>query len=194
MVQVQHVSIREQRGAGKWSFAVFGGSRVVLSERSTTPGLETAARSAGFDHVLTVPCTILHQWYRPAPTIMTIYLSREEEGVGLAVGLLAAGCRPLLMIKNSGLGNCVNALGSLAVAYRVPLVVVVSLRGDEFDDNPVQAPMGAATVPLVRALGCEYTRIEREAEVARMLAESDRRARNARRPEFLLLPRREALC
>jgi sulfopyruvate decarboxylase subunit alpha len=164
--------------------------------------LEKAVRSAGFDHVLTVPCTILHQWYRPAPELTTIYLSREEEGVGLAVGLLAAGRRPLLMIQNSGLGNCVNALGSLAVAYRVPLVVVVSLRGDELDDNPVQAPMGAATVPLVRALGCEYTRVgcetagcePVECAVARLLAESDRRARSVRRPEFLLLPRLEALC
>jgi sulfopyruvate decarboxylase subunit alpha len=166
----------------------------VLPERLRTHRLETAVRSAGFDHVLTVPCTILHQWYRPVPELTTIYLSREEEGVGLATGLLAAGCRPLLMIQNSGLGNCVNALGSLAVAYRVPLVVVVSLRGDELDDNPVQAPMGAATMPLVRALGCEYTRVERETEITRMLAESDRRARSVRRPEFLLLPRREALC
>lgn len=158
-------------------------------------GLETAVAAAGFDHVLTVPCSILRQWYTPPrDKPVTIYLSREEEGVGLATGLVAAGRRPLLMIQNSGLGNSLNALGSLAVAYRVPLVVLVSLRGDELDDNPVQAPMGRATVLMVRALGCSWTRVERAGDLAELLRAAHRGAQGAGRPEFVLLPRRELVC
>lgn len=159
-------------------------------------GLETAAKAAGFDHVLTVPCSILQQWYDPAAegSPKTVYLSREEEGVGLATGLYAAGRRPLLMIQNSGLGNCMNALCSLAVAYGVPLVVAVSLRGDELDDNPVQVPIGNATEHLIRAIGCEFTTLTKAEEAEPALTAMRMKAESEGRPHFVLLPRREALC
>lgn len=80
-----------------------GSDRGPMSNSTTeTLRLEVAAESAGFDHILTVPCSILRQWYSPSAgesLLPTIYLSREEEGVGLAVGLLAAGRRPLLLIQ-----------------------------------------------------------------------------------------------
>jgi sulfopyruvate decarboxylase subunit alpha len=153
-------------------------------------------RAAGFDYVLTVPCSILRQWFDPAdpqsPT--TMYLSREEEGVGLAVGLSAAGRRPLLMIQNSGLGNCLNALCSLAVAYRVPLVVAVSMRGDALDDNPVQVPIGSATEQIIEAIGCEFTTVTRTGQAEALLADARIAAEAEGRPRFVLLPRLEALC
>jgi sulfopyruvate decarboxylase alpha subunit len=154
------------------------------------PEIETA----GFDHVLTVPCSILSEWYAPSGRVKTLYLSREEEGVGLATGLVAAGRRPLLLIQNSGLGNCLNALGSLGVAYRVPLVVAVSLRGDAVDANPVQRPMGEATGQLVDALKCEHTTVTVAEGAGGLLRTLRERAERERRPQFLFLPRRSALC
>jgi sulfopyruvate decarboxylase subunit alpha len=159
-----------------------------------TLDLGAVAERAGFDHILTVPCTILNEWFQPSHRIATVYLSREEEGVGLAVGLLAAGRRPLLLIQNSGLGNCINALCSLCIAYRVPLVVAVSLRGDPVDDNPAQLPMGESTVPLIRALACDYKRVTPRDQLDSALLSVRDGAEQQRQPQFLLLPRRAALC
>ena len=156
--------------------------------------LAAAAERAGFDHILTVPCTILNEWFEPSPRIATVYLSREEEGVGLAAGLLAAGRQPLLLIQNSGLGNCINALCSLCIAYQVPLVVAVSLRGDPVDDNPAQLPMGEATVPLITALACDYQKVNARDQLDSALLSARNAAVQQRQPHFVLLPRRAALC
>jgi phosphonopyruvate decarboxylase len=58
------------------------------------------------------------------------------------------------MLQNSGLGNAVNPLSSLAHTHRVPLLLVVSLRGDPAGpaDEPQHALMGAITTRLLDLL------------------------------------------
>src|ERR1700684_3647278 len=41
-------------------------------------------------------------------------LTREEECVGYAAGQRITGRRPVVLMQSSGLGNAINALGSLA--------------------------------------------------------------------------------
>lgn len=82
-------------------------------------------------------------------------LTREEECVGYAAGQRIAGGRPVVLMQSSGLGNAINALGSLAVPYRLGIPLVVSMRGTLGEANPSQIPMGRATVPLLRALGIQ---------------------------------------
>lgn len=80
-------------------------------------------------------------------------LAREEECVGYAAGHRMAGGRPVVLMQSSGLGNAINALGSLAVPYRLGLPLVVSMRGTLGEENPSQIPMGRATPALLGALG-----------------------------------------
>jgi sulfopyruvate decarboxylase TPP-binding subunit len=46
-------------------------------------------------------------------------LAREEECVAYAAGQRLAGKRPLVLFQSSGLGNCLNALATLAVPSRL---------------------------------------------------------------------------
>jgi len=82
-------------------------------------------------------------------------LTREEECVGYAAGQRIAGKRPVVLMQSSGLGNALNALGSLAVPYRLGLPLVISMRGTLGEANPSQVPLGRATVQLLRALGIQ---------------------------------------
>jgi sulfopyruvate decarboxylase subunit alpha len=82
-------------------------------------------------------------------------LTREEECVGYAAGQRVAGKRPVVLMQSSGLGNAINALGSLVVPYRLGIPLVVSMRGTLGEANPSQVPMGRATVPLLSALGIQ---------------------------------------
>ena len=48
------------------------------------------------------------------------------------------------MLQSSGLGNSLNALTSLLVPYEIPVLIVVSMRGDAGEWNAAQVPMGRA--------------------------------------------------
>ncbi len=82
-------------------------------------------------------------------------LTREEECVGYAAGQRIAGKRPIVLMQSSGLGNALNALGSLAVPYRLGLPLVISMRGTLGEANPSQVPLGRATAQLLGALGVQ---------------------------------------
>jgi sulfopyruvate decarboxylase alpha subunit len=87
------------------------------------------------------------------PDSRVVTVTREEEGVGLLSGAFLAGKRGALIMQNSGLGNCVNALGSLCAASQIPIVLVMSHRGDLGEFNPAQVPMGQAAEKILEALG-----------------------------------------
>lgn len=82
-------------------------------------------------------------------------LTREEECVGYAAGQRIAGGRPVVLMQSSGLGNALNAIGSLAVPYRLGLPLVVSMRGTLGEANPSQVPLGRAADRLLGALGIQ---------------------------------------
>lgn len=95
-------------------------------------------------------------------------LTREEECVGYACGQRLAGKRPVVLMQSSGLGNAINALGSLVMPYRLGIPLVVSMRGTLGEANPSQVPMGRATVPLLTALGIQSFAVRAPAEATRV--------------------------
>ena len=82
-------------------------------------------------------------------------LTREDECFGYAAGHRAAGGTPLVMIQCSGLGNSINAIGSLVIPYGLGFPVVISMRGTLGERNPSQMPLGRTTVAMLEALGVE---------------------------------------
>jgi len=91
-------------------------------------------------------------------------LAREEECMAYAAGQRIAGRRPVVLLQSSGLGNALNALGSLVVPYGLGLPLVVSMRGTLGERNPSQVPMGRATVPILAALGVQSFPLRRPAD------------------------------
>jgi len=82
-------------------------------------------------------------------------LTREEECIGYAAGQRMAGKRPVVLMQSSGLGNALNAIGSLAVPYRLGLPLIVSMRGTLGEANQNQVPLGRAAISLLSALGVQ---------------------------------------
>src|SRR5205807_3871256 len=88
--------------------------------------------------------------------VRLILATREEEAFGIAAGLYLGGKRPAVMLQSSGLGNSLNALTSLLVPYRIPMLIVVSMRGDAGEWNDAQMPMGRAVRPICDAIGLPH--------------------------------------
>lgn len=83
--------------------------------------------------------------YRPAV--------REDIAVGLASGAYLAGRWPCVLMQNSGLGYCLNALMSLNLIYRIPLLLVVGHRGYQGKDAPEHLVIGRHGEAILKKIG-----------------------------------------
>lgn len=77
-------------------------------------------------------------------TMKTVVLTTEEEGVALLAGAWLGGNRGALLMQSSGVGNCINML-SLTRICQMPLLILVTMRGEWGEFNPWQVPMGQNT-------------------------------------------------
>ena len=82
--------------------------------------------------------------------ITAVALTTEEEGVALLAGAWLGGQRGTLLMQSSGVGNCINML-SLTRICRIPLLMLVTMRGQWGEFNPWQVPMGQ-NIPDVLSL------------------------------------------
>jgi sulfopyruvate decarboxylase alpha subunit len=130
-----------------------------MADPSWAKHVADVLRRNGIRLFATVPDYIVsqvldHLWADPECTVVTV--AREEEGLGLLSGAFLAGRRGALLMQNSGLGNSVNTLGSLNVASQIPVVLVISHRGDLAEFNPAQVPVGQAAERILDALDIRH--------------------------------------
>ena len=107
-----------------------------------------------------------------------VVLTTEEEGVGLAAGAWLGGEKSVLLMQSSGVGNLINVLGMVQMC-RFPLVMIVTMRGEQGEFNPWQVPMGRATPQVLEAMGVSVRRASDAKEVAPLVAEAFKREQAA---------------
>lgn len=160
-----------------------------------TPGVDAADELAdrlvrgGFGPFYGTPCGIL------APLLTAIEeradllpVVREDNAVGMAAGAALAGGRPVVLMQNSGLGQSVNALASLVVPYRIPMLLIVSLRGVGPDTTRENRVMGRLTEPLLHGLGVETAVLDPGSSPADRLSRAHDLVAGQGRPAALLVP------
>ena len=121
-----------------------------------------------------------------------VIAANEGGAVGLAAGhYLATGKPALVYMQNSGQGNAVNPLCSLADpdVYSIPMVVLVGWRGEPgVKDEPQHIKQGKVTVSLFETLGIPTEILpdddESAADVTRKMVE---RAKAGSRPVALIV-------
>jgi sulfopyruvate decarboxylase TPP-binding subunit len=98
------------------------------------------------------------------PSITTVPLTTEEEGIGYLAGAWLGGLRGVLLMQSSGVGNCINTL-ALAAQARFPLLMLVTMRGEWGELNPWQNPAGRAVEQSLGLMGVRTWRAERADDV-----------------------------
>lgn len=90
--------------------------------------------------------------------------ANEGAAVGLATGeYLASGHPCLIYLQNSGLGNIINPLASIAnqEVYGIPMLFLVGWRGEPGKkDEPQHVYQGKITCELLEVMGVPYTVID----------------------------------
>jgi phosphonopyruvate decarboxylase len=151
-----------------------------------------AGRRRGLEWYAGVPCSFL------APFINCVinddrltYVSSVNEGDALATaaGAVIGGRRAGVMMQNSGLGNAVNPLTSLAYVFRIPLLLICTLRGDpEFKDEPQHVLMGRITGRLFETMEVPWELFPAEAaEIEPVLDRAEEYFAKDRRPYALIM-------
>ncbi len=123
------------------------------------------------------------------PGIDVVALTTEQDGVGLLCGAWAGGRKGVLLMQSSGVGNCINAL-SLPANCRIPLLAIVSMRGEWGEFIPWQVPMGRATPAVLEAMGVHVFRADRAEEVGDTALAAARLAFQTRCATAVLLSQR----
>ena len=84
-------------------------------------------------------------------SMRAVVLTTEEEGIGLVAGAWLGGQKSVLLMQSSGVGNLVNVLGMIKVC-RFPLVMIITMRGEQGEFNPWQVPMGENTARVLETM------------------------------------------
>lgn len=119
------------------------------------------------------------------PFFRVVTLSREEDGIGILTGAYMGGQRGALLLQSSGFGNTLNALGSLALPYQIPFVILLSPRGYLMEHNVVQLAWGKALPKTIDALDMQVFDLTAPAEVPFKTDRGVKHAFVTRRPVVL---------
>ena len=111
------------------------------------------ALSRGFNLWSGVPCSYLKPFINYViddPQVRYVPAANEGDAVAIASGNQLTGNRGVAIFQNSGLGNAVNPLTSLNHTFRIPVLLIVTLRGEP--GGPADAPQHGLMGPITTAM------------------------------------------
>ena len=151
-----------------------------------------ALKGCGIRLLSALPETWLVHLIRMAeddPEMTLVRLAKEEEGVGISAGAHLAGVKSAMLMQNHGLLASINGIVSCAQLYHIPLLMLVSYRGEFGERDPWQTEGGGVTEDLLRALRIPFSYLDRPDHVTTRIAKAQTLALSANKPVALLLCR-----
>lgn len=147
-------------------------------------------KKAKIDFIVSLPCINLGKVLKlieKDKKIIHVPVTREEEGIGICAGAFLGGKKTAILMQNSGLGNCINALASLYQLYAIPLVMIMSHRGTEGEPIIGQVPMGVATPKILEAMDLQYFNPKTPIEANQIITDSWNISKSQKSPVSVLL-------
>jgi phosphonopyruvate decarboxylase len=157
-----------------------------------------AAKQRGFGLYSGVPCSYLTPFINyviDSNDLRYVGAANEGDAVAIAAGAALAGQRAVAMFQNSGMGNAVNPLTSLTWTFKLPILVITTLRGEPGGpaDEPQHELMGAITTQMLESMRIPWEYFPRESE--QIAAALDRAVAHmdAQRTPYALVMQKDAV-
>jgi phosphonopyruvate decarboxylase len=151
------------------------------------------AAAHGFALWTGVPCSYLKPFINyviDSPALTYVGATNEGDAVAIAAGAELGGKRSVVMFQNSGFGNAVNPLTSLNLIFKVPTLVITTLRGEPggAHDEPQHEVMGRITSGLFDLMGIPWAYFpQEEADIDAVLARAVTHMAQHRTPYGLVM-------
>jgi sulfopyruvate decarboxylase subunit alpha len=123
------------------------------------------------------------------PEMTLVRLAKEEEGVGISAGAHLAGVKSALLMQNHGFLQSINGIVGVSRLYRIPLLMLISYRGEFGERDPWQTEGGGVTEHVLDALRIQYMMLDEPGHVATRVRQAMALAEASLRPVALLLCR-----
>jgi sulfopyruvate decarboxylase subunit alpha len=94
-----------------------------------------------------------------------------------------------MLMQNHGFLASVNGIVSCAQLYRIPLLMLISHRGEFGERDPWQTEGGGVTIHVLDALRIPHARLESPDHVSQRIHKAQTLSKSASRPVALLLCR-----
>ena len=79
--------------------------------------------------------------------------TREEEAIGIAVGMSLSKSPSIVFMQNAGFGNSISTITSLVQLYKIPLIFIIGWRGYLKNDAPEHTLLGKIQPDLLKLVG-----------------------------------------
>ena len=81
--------------------------------------------------------------------------TREDEAIGIAVGISLSKQNSLVFMQNAGFANSISTITSLVQLYEVPIIFLIGWRGYLKNDAPEHSKIGRIQPKLLKAVGMD---------------------------------------
>ena len=81
--------------------------------------------------------------------------TREDEAIGIAVGMTLSQSSSLVFMQNAGFANSLSTITSLIQLYKIPMIFLIGLRGFLKNDAPEHTKIGKIQPKLLQALSLQ---------------------------------------
>jgi phosphonopyruvate decarboxylase len=158
---------------------------------SHAPAFVAALKEAGFDFFCGVPCSLLKglvSLLDQDESAHYVSATREDSALGLAAGAFFGGKHPLVLMQNSGLGVSVNALASLHTLYEIPVLLIISWRGEDRSDAPEHWMMGEIMHPVLDQMKIPHRALSAGEPMGPQVGWAKEQLAATRKPVALIVP------
>ena len=84
-----------------------------------------------------------------------IIATKEEESIGIAVGMSLSQSNSLVFMQNAGFANSLSTITSLVQLYQIPMIFLIGWRGFLKNDAPEHIKIGKIQPKLIHALSLQ---------------------------------------
>lgn len=165
----------------------------MIQKEDNAAIIKRAIQIAGINFVVAVP----DEWSKDllaqletARNLKLTYATREEEGIGIAVGAQMGGKNTAVIMQTSGLGNSINALASLNLVYRIPVLLLASFRGGPGEEFYHKLYIGLSVRPILSSLGIPCYELESASYATSVIPNAFHQAKNSDIPVTVLIHKR----
>jgi len=157
-----------------------GGSPAAAAEANNLPGI---------NFVACLPDSAFQELYLPVssdPKITYVQVASENDGVGVCMGAWLGGMKPALLVENTGFTLGTYALLRGPMAFGVPMLLLISHRGELGDERWFSVPFGWGTKPLLDSMRITHRSVEKTEEVSAAISNAVKSMNSMQAPVAIL--------
>ena len=141
-----------------------------IVEKTTLVG--SAKGRKGWMRIDTANVYFDHPYYSTLDHVLAIDFTNEGEGAAICGGIFLSGKRAALVMENSGLRASIEPLARMGLGAGIPVVMLMSYRGELGENNWWAIPHGITMEPVLDALRIPYQVVREEDKIERAITDA----------------------